>query len=556
MLAKPFSEIFSDEEEANQAFDYLKDTLKFLGVNNAEDPQFCLSIEPGSRIDHSYLLKALKPIGVESIEDSHYKNNVESFNKSWCYSQWTLVLDFKGWRVCTFSKPSEYKLIFPFVGEHKMGRKKAPQYQRIPEKLKDSYDQVTTEYLKKWKNKNGWYGDTQTAYEKALSIYKELEKNEFSIKQSIYHQTLVEALFNSEKREKLLSEGLLEWTGDGDELAAQVQALVNREQFGREMTTTYFEDIKQQVAELGLRIDERLLRRYHLGLETRKFVILSGGSGTGKTWLTKAYAEARNAEYLLVPVAPNWTTNEDLLGYFNPIDQKYHDTEFSRFLEAAAREYKQAKEEVRPPKRYHLVLDEMNLARVEYYFAKFLSAMEVRMREGTARIDLGSNEGIVKKEVLLTPNLYFIGTVNVDETTHGFADKVYDRAQLIELTVDRQQLKDFLKEKACDSDCANVLMEVWGAVHSVAPFAFRVMDEIVTYVKKADEKLSVPWKEALDEQLLQKVLPKFKGVDSRVGEALKEFLKIAENNTLELSHKKAKDMLDKFKGHGFTSYFQ
>jgi 5-methylcytosine-specific restriction endonuclease McrBC GTP-binding regulatory subunit McrB len=198
----------------------------------------------------------------------------------------------------------------------------------------------------------------------------------------------------------------------------------------------------------------------------------------------------------------------------------------------------------------------MNLARVEYYFAKFLSAMEVRMRKETARIELGSGKEIPESEVLLlTPNLYFIGTVNVDETTHGFADKVYDRAQLIELTVDGQQLRDYLVKTACNSDCAKVLMEVWDAVHSVAPFAFRVMDEMVAYVKQAEEE-SGPWTDALDEQLLQKVLPKFKGVDSRVGEALEKFLEIAKSNSLELSRMKAEDMLNKFKAHGFTSYFQ
>lgn len=542
MLVKPFSEIFSTREEVDQAFDFLKDTLEFLGVNKADDPQFCLSIKPGSRIDRSYLLKALKPIGVESIEDSHYKNNVQLFNKYWCYSKWILVLDFKGWRVCTFSEPSEYKLIFPFVGEHKMVKEKAPLYHRIPEELKDSYYQVTTGYLKKNRENKGWYGDTKEAYEQALNIYKDLKENESSIKHSFSHEVIAEAVFDSNKRDDLLLyKGLPGWTENAN------------------LTTSFedFEDIKQRIAAQRFRIDERLLRRYHLGLETRKFVILSGVSGTGKTWLTQAYAEAISAEYLLVPVAPNWTTNEDLLGYFNPIDQKYHDTEFSRFLRAAETEYKQAQEEGRPAKPYHLVLDEMNLARVEYYFAKFLSAMEVRMREETAPIELGSNEEIGKNELLLTPNLYFIGTVNVDETTHGFADKVYDRAQLIELTLDRQKLVDHLKEKACNEDCADVLMQVWDAVHSVAPFAFRVVGEIVTYVKQA-EKLGVPWNEALDEQLLQKVLPKFKGVDSRVGEALEKFLQIAKNNNnkLELSVTKAEDMLNKFKVHGFTSYFQ
>jgi len=550
MLVKPFSEIFSDRKEAEKAFEFLKDTLEFLGVNKADDSQFCLNIEPGPRIDHSHLLDALKPAGVNSVEDSRYINIVQFLeNNHLYYSKWLLTLDFKGWRVCTFSGRPKWKLFVSFLGKPKITYEKAPELPSVPEELKGLYYIVTDQYLMK----TPWKDATKQAFEEALKIYKNEEENRPSIGQSPHHNALAEAVFNLEKRDKLLLEGLPAWAGDGNELAPQMQALVNQEQSGGELTTS-FEDIKQRVAELGLRIDERLLRRYHLALETRKFVILSGVSGTGKTWLTQAYAEAINAEYQLVPVAPNWTTNEDLLGYFNPINQNYHDTEFSRFLKAAATEYKQAQEEERPAKPYHLVLDEMNLARVEYYFAKFLSAMEVRMREGTAPIELGSNEEIGKSEVLLTPNLYFIGTVNVDETTHGFADKVYDRAQLIELTVDRQQLEDYLGEKACDSDCANVLMQVWDDVHSVAPFAFRVMDEIVTYVKEA-EKLSVPWNEALDEQLLQKVLLKFKGADSSVGEALKNFLEIAKNNNLELSRKKTDEMLKKLREHGFTSYF-
>jgi hypothetical protein len=251
-------------------------------------------------------------------------------------------------------------------------------------------------------------------------------------------------------------------------------------------TEPSFQKIYQDIRSKGLRIAERTLRRYHLGLNTRKFVILSGISGTGKTWLTKAYAEAVEAEYLPVPVAPNWTTNEDLLGYLNPItDEEYHYTDFSTFLEKAEEEYKKAQAEKRTPRPYHLVLDEMNLARVEYYFAKFLSAMEVRMREGVAKIQLAP-----KKHVLLPPNLYFIGTVNVDETTHSFADKVYDRAQLIELEAPRQDLYEYLGEVPY----REMLMQIWDKVHAVAPFAFRVLDEIKTYVKEA-EALDVPWQD-------------------------------------------------------------
>jgi len=551
MLVKPFSEIFSDRKEAEKAFDFLKDTLEFLGVNKADDSQFCLSIERGPHIDHSHLLEALKPAGVNSVEDSRYIKIVQFLENNHLYcSKWLLTLDFKGWRVCAFSNSSESKLFFPFVGDSKITKTKALDHGSVPQQLKDYYYRVPANYLMK----TPWDRSTKEASDEALDIYKNLEENESLIKQRSYHKTIAEAVFNSDKRETLLSKDLPGWSDDSDALAAQVQTLVNQEQHEQKLITPSFEEIKQQLATQELQIDDRLLRRYHLALEARKFVILSGVSGTGKTWLTQAYAEAINAEYQLVPVAPNWTTNEDLLGYFNPINQNYHDTEFSRFLKAAATEYKQATEEGRQVKPYHLVLDEMNLARVEYYFAKFLSAMEVRMREGTARIELGSGEEIPQSEVLLTPNLYFIGTVNVDETTHGFADKVYDRAQLIELTIDEQQLRDYLVKTACNSDCAKVLMEVWKDVHPVAPFAFRVMDEIVTYVKEA-EKLSVPWNEALDEQLLQKVLPKFKGADSRVGEALKNFLEIAKNNNLELSRKKTDEMLKKLREHGFTSYF-
>ncbi|MEQ9236913.1 McrB family protein [Coleofasciculus sp. E2-BRE-01] len=306
-----------------------------------------------------------------------------------------------------------------------------------------------------------------------------------------------------------------------------------------------FTEICQKIHSRGLRISDSTLRRYHLALKSRKFVILSGISGTGKTWLTKAYTDAVEAEYLLVPVAPNWMTNEDLLGYLSPIDNKYHDTDFSTFLEKAEEEYQQAQVEKRTPKPYHLVLDEMNLARVEYYFAKFLSVMEVRMREGVAQIQLAPD-----KQVLLTPNLYFIGTVNVDETTHSFADKVYDRAQLIELEAPRQALYEHLG----DVPYREILMKIWDEVHTVAPFAFRVIDEIKTYVEEA-EALNVSWQNALDEQLLQKILPKVKGTDDRVGVALQAFVDIANDKGFTLSHKKATKMLETFNQHGFTSYF-
>lgn len=303
-------------------------------------------------------------------------------------------------------------------------------------------------------------------------------------------------------------------------------------------------DIAAALDGAGMTIDERTLRRYHLSLKTRGFVVLSGISGTGKTWLAEEYARAVGARPLVVPVAPNWTTNEDLLGYLNPLTQQYHDTEFSRFLRDAASASASATTAGQTPRPFHLILDEMNLARVEYYFAKFLSAMELRARSEDASIELAPND-----QVPLPPNLKFIGTVNVDETTHGFADKVYDRSQLLELTIDEDEVAHHLG----NSEFAPAVVAAWKAMREVAPFAFRVLDEITAYVAEAAQE-GVAWEEALDEQLLQKVLPKVRGTDLRVGGALRDFVELSANQ-FPLSYEKATVMLRAFNEHGYTSYF-
>ncbi len=89
-------------------------------------------------------------------------------------------------------------------------------------------------------------------------------------------------------------------------------------------------------------IGDDVIRRYHLAMSTRGFVILSGPSGTGKTWLAQAYAEAAGARVKMVAVDPSWSSNEDLLGYLSPLDGFYHHTPFSEFVQEAAREWDSA----------------------------------------------------------------------------------------------------------------------------------------------------------------------------------------------------------------------
>jgi MoxR-like ATPase len=295
----------------------------------------------------------------------------------------------------------------------------------------------------------------------------------------------------------------------------------------------------------GMRISNRMVRRYHLSLINKGFLILSGVSGTGKTWLAELYAKSIDANFLVVPVAPNWTTNEDLLGFYNPLDDQYKHTSFSTFITDAQNEYASALKEDRIARPYHIILDEMNLARVEYYFAKFLSLLELRNRGEEAAIDIPPDEKIV-----LTPNLFFIGTINVDETTHGFADKVYDRAQLIEMEIGREEIVQALGEEPYSL----IVIKIWDTIHKQAPFAHRVINDIKKYIEDAIE-LDIDWKIALDEQILQKILPKIKGTSIDIGSKLEELKIILEEEELELSYSKLEQMLERYGYYGVVTYF-
>lgn len=291
-------------------------------------------------------------------------------------------------------------------------------------------------------------------------------------------------------------------------------------------------------------IGDDVIRRYHLAMSTRGFVILCGPSGTGKTWLAQAYAEAAGARVKMVAVDPSWSSNEDLLGYLSPLDGFYHHTPFSEFVQEVAREWDSSNMAGRIAREFHVILDEMNLARVEHYFSRFLSAMEVRSREGVARLDLAPGHSVE-----LAPNLKFVGTVNVDETTHGFADKVYDRAQLIELPLARDDVVRFLEGE----DYAEDVLRVWDALRPLAPFGFRVLDEMHHYIVAARET-GTDWRVALDEQFVQKVLPRVRGADQRLDRALEAFLG-ALGEGYPLSRAKAEEMRAEYGTHGYASYF-
>ena len=171
----------------------------------------------------------------------------------------------------------------------------------------------------------------------------------------------------------------------------------------------------------GFMFPAHKLRSYYIALKTKPFVILSGVSGTGKTRLAELFAEAMTGhnprQFQLIPVRPDWNDSTALFGYHNPLANRYVSTPFLDMARAAARAENRQR-------AFFLCLDEMNLARVEHYLADYLSALESRAH----RIPLHEDA----PELTLPPNLFVTGTVNVDETTHGFSRKVLDRANTLE----------------------------------------------------------------------------------------------------------------------------
>jgi MoxR-like ATPase len=294
----------------------------------------------------------------------------------------------------------------------------------------------------------------------------------------------------------------------------------------------------------GLVFTDSVIERYHLSLKSKRIVILAGVSGTGKTSLAQAYAHSVGAQFKRVAVAPNWTTNEDLLGAYNLLEKRYVDTQFTSFLRDAEASYRKAVATGVTPTPYHILLDEMNLARVEYYFAEVLSAMEVKTKNDARSIDLREG-GMIE----LTPNLSLIGTINVDETTQGFSDKVLDRAQVIEIPVNAEMISSRLE----GTPYQDLITQLWKETFDVAPFGFRVIDDIRSYVEAA-VGIGKTWQSALDVQLLQKVLPKINRADKRVRRALQAF-EIFPLEDFPLTREKAKRMLEGFELNGFASYF-
>ena len=194
------------------------------------------------------------------------------------------------------------------------------------------------------------------------------------------------------------------------------------------------EDFRNYAAsKKGLYYDIKTVRSFVAGLAVSRLVIFQGMSGTGKTSLACAFGDFLKNPSVLIPVQPSWKEKTDLVGYFNEFTKNYNETELlAKIYEAGGNR-----------KMYVTVLDEMNIARVEYYFAEFLSVLEMpdperRLIEIVSDSLPNDPKRIIDGKIKLPENMWYVGTANNDDSTMAISDKVYDRAMIIDL--DRRAL--------------------------------------------------------------------------------------------------------------------
>ncbi|MBQ3021102.1 MAG: hypothetical protein IJD92_02615 [Bacilli bacterium] len=181
-------------------------------------------------------------------------------------------------------------------------------------------------------------------------------------------------------------------------------------------------------SELGLYYTPELIRLFISAFSSSRIIILQGISGTGKTSLAYAFGHFLGNDSVIAPVQPSWRDRTELFGYFNEFTKRFNETELlSKMYEATYND-----------KIYITILDEMNIARVEYYFAEMLSIMEMPdKKEWNISLVATPWENDPKKIVngifTLPGNMWYIGTINNDDSTFMVTDKVYDRAMPIDI---------------------------------------------------------------------------------------------------------------------------
>jgi hypothetical protein len=343
-----------------------------------------------------------------------------------------------------------------------------------------------------------------------------------------------------------------------DDLLQVEPACLTREEFASPVKeqdeSSFLRQFRSSLQHDGYFFSERIIDAFHTSLkchDINPITVLAGVSGTGKTLLPIRYADFMGMHRLVMSVQPRWDSPQDMFGFYNYLEKKYKASELSRAL--VRMDPYNYQNDFKNNQWMHermllVLLDEMNLARTEYYFSEFLSKLELRrmvetqanqIKRSQAELELDAGPGSRRFRVWVPDNIFFVGTMNEDETTQTLSDKVLDRSNVIRFgkpdekavhnrIYDKPAKRDsFLPYKTWKSwiqtpsediwqnDVNRWIIEINEALDGVGrPFGFRVRQAMSTYVanypRTSDDGR---YKLAFADQIEQKILPKLRGLD-------------------------------------------
>lgn len=245
-------------------------------------------------------------------------------------------------------------------------------------------------------------------------------------------------------------------------------------------------------SQLHLYYTPEIIRRFVAGMAASKLLILEGISGTGKTSLPYSFSRYMNNPATIVSVQPSFRDRTELLGYFNEFSKRFNETEFLRALYEA--NYRQ--------EPTMIVLDEMNLARIEYYFAEMLSVLEMPSKDEWV-LDLvptawdGDPVKLDAGKIHVTDGTWFIGTANNDDSTFTITDKVYDRAMPIELN-ERADAFECDLQPACEITTEHLLY-----LFQKAKVEHPISDAMMENIQKLDKYLLTRFKLSFGNRIMK-----------------------------------------------------
>lgn len=324
--------------------------------------------------------------------------------------------------------------------------------------------------------------------------------------------------------------------------------------------------VKSEQYNLRFNIDD--LVNFHTSVKTNLLTILSGISGSGKSKIVSAYAEAlginNERQFRIIPVRPFWQDDSDLLGYVDTMSNNYHpaDSGLTDLLIDAEKH----KDDL-----YIVLLDEMNLAKIEHYFSQFLSILELDTKHRKLKLYDSSLESRLynsyqyKPDISIGNNIRFIGTMNVDESTFQMSNKLLDRANVITLDVQKFTNKDYNNEyinlndfsikkitvqqyklginnKQLDDGKLNFFWELHKLLNEAIPdvgIGWRTLNSIKRFINNVPVGNSTF--DAIDYQLAQRILPRLRGTS----EILQNLVYFDEENNKNIKGKVV-DLLDNY----------